>query len=139
MKKAFLITFSATTRIVASVPEGMDDETFVDRNQDALARTAREKMAQDLGDYLFRENMTVEADSDCPAGADEPIDRDPEKAISWRGGFGFMADPVLEDTLCVFAKDGSSIGSFPRKDDGRDVNDLTVEEFIELCQALSLI
>ena len=70
MKHAFLVTLSATTRIIADVPNGDTIESFLekDKNYLELVRVAREKISGNLEDYLAAENADIFPDDECPAG-----------------------------------------------------------------------
>jgi len=81
-KKAILVTYQPTTRLVVDVPEGMTLEQYLENiyNWSAISRIARHKMQEDLDNYLFGNNMSVEEDTEVPAKEDDEPDQDPEKA-----------------------------------------------------------
>lgn len=81
-KKAILVTFQATTRLVIDIPKGITLEQYLENiyNWSAISRTARHKMQEDLGNYLFGDNMSVEEDTEVPAKEHDEPDKDPEKA-----------------------------------------------------------
>ena len=78
MKKAFLVTFSVRTRVVAVVPEGFnpDDIDFSDKPQavafDAIVEKARQNILSDPESYLCADNIEVGDgivdDNECPYG-----------------------------------------------------------------------
>ena len=65
MKKAFLVDFIMTTRVVVDVPDGMDTDA-----EDNLAiQTAYKKIDDNLYDYFTESScFGVEQDIECPAG-----------------------------------------------------------------------
>lgn len=69
-KTALLIDFCPRTRIVVDVPEGISTAEWLENqeNWDNLAKTAREKMAEELPNYLNGENMEWDFDFECPFG-----------------------------------------------------------------------
>lgn len=81
MKKAFLVTFSVRTRVVADVPEGFnpDDIDFSDTPQavafDALVAEARENVLLYPEGYLCGDNVEpgdgIIEDDECPYGTYE--------------------------------------------------------------------
>lgn len=73
MKKAYLVSFAPMTRVVIDVPEGVNPEEMADgisrEKFNEAVRKAREQMAENLGDYLYGENVDVfEEDVECPYG-----------------------------------------------------------------------
>ena len=63
-KKAYLITFHPTTRVVADPNNFRCEEDLFEY----LATIAREQMAKDLANYLFGDNGEYEEDTECPYG-----------------------------------------------------------------------
>lgn len=78
MKKAFLVTFSVRTRVVADVPEGFnpDDIDFSNKPQavafDAMVAEARQHILSNPESYLCADNIEVGDgivdDDECPYG-----------------------------------------------------------------------
>lgn len=78
MKKAFLVTFSVRTRVVADVPEGFNPDVidFSDKPQavafDAIVAEARDHVLENPYDYLCPDNIEVGDgivdDDECPYG-----------------------------------------------------------------------
>lgn len=70
-KVALLVDFYTCTRIVLDIPKGMTAEEYLENsdNYDSLVKKAREKMAQNLPDYLSGDNMEWDYDEACPAGS----------------------------------------------------------------------
>ena len=78
MKKAFLVTFSVRTRVVADVPEGFnpDEIDFSDKPQavafDAIVAEARDHVLENPYGYLCPDNIEVGDgivdDDECPYG-----------------------------------------------------------------------
>lgn len=78
-KKAILVTFSATTRIIVDgLPEDVSDiDDMIDvigEQAGELADKARNKIRQDLENYLFADNMEIRLDNEVPAGSDDESD-----------------------------------------------------------------
>lgn len=64
MKKAYLVTFHVTTRVVT---EEVDDE---DRLIDILSKKGRERVLKQPADYLMGDNLDYEPDEEIPFGED---------------------------------------------------------------------
>lgn len=75
MKKAFLVTFEVTTRVIADVPEDFDPkntnlaiEKFAIAD-DAITEKARQNILEEPEGYIVSDNMTgYEEDTECPYG-----------------------------------------------------------------------
>lgn len=69
-KKALLVTYQPTTRIVVNIPEGMtiDEYTETINGLDTVHSFASEKMKSNIDDYLSIENMDIMEDTECPYG-----------------------------------------------------------------------
>ena len=82
-KKAILVSFHPTTRLVVDIPASYASvEEFIDDNIPMLSRMAREKMLRDIGDYHYGDNLEAEEDLEMPAEENEKVDTDPEKTPS---------------------------------------------------------
>lgn len=77
MKKAILVSFTATTRIVVDIPEGMTVEEYVGKNSDAVRRIASSRMKRHVNSYLCTDNMEAAEDTEVPAAGNEEQDHDP--------------------------------------------------------------
>lgn len=79
-KKAFLVTFEITTRVVTDVPDDFDpkDYNFMFEEHeeafDTIVEKARDKILGYPQDYICRENTEVIEDTECPY--DKEIDGD---------------------------------------------------------------
>ena len=76
-KKALLITFEPTTRIVVDVPKEkmgtMELEKYIKDNLESIVETARERMLKNINDYLCWENLVWQEDYECPAEENEEV------------------------------------------------------------------
>ena len=79
-KKAYLVTFEITTRVVADVPDDFDPKdhslTLEEHEEafDTIVEKARDKILGYPQDYICRENTEVIEDTECPY--DKEIDGD---------------------------------------------------------------
>ena len=74
MKKAILVNFSVTTRIVADIPEGMKVTDIPWSGEESkVLDFAKSKIASNPSGYMVPENSDYWEDTDMPAGADEPV------------------------------------------------------------------
>ena len=78
VKRAVLVSFVPTTRLVIEIPEGMSLEEWMlsPQNSRKMSRLARRRMARDIGDYLCIDNMKAREDTEMPAGEDESPTKD---------------------------------------------------------------
>lgn len=74
MKKAILVTFVPTTRLVVDIPEGKTLDEWLNTHLDEVSRAAREKMLECPEDYLYGDNIEIQEDTEVPAEADESDD-----------------------------------------------------------------
>ena len=71
-KKAYLVTFEVTTRVVADVPEDFDPKDYSrmfeehEEAFDTIVEKARDKILGYPQDYICRENTEVIEDTECP-------------------------------------------------------------------------
>ena len=71
MKKAYLVTFIPTARIIIEEDElkGLSGNDYLDARWDLAAKKARQKMSHHLDTYLNGDNVDfVEEDVECPFG-----------------------------------------------------------------------
>lgn len=74
-KKAFLVGFAPLTRVIVEVPDDFSEDTLNDYQRADIVRAAREKMTQDIGDYLCGDNCDIlEQDHECPYDPHDPND-----------------------------------------------------------------
>lgn len=72
-KKAFLVEFAPRTRVIVDIPDDVDpcektDGVPMDKWHE-IVRAARDKMARDIGDYLYGDNVSeIIEDTECPFG-----------------------------------------------------------------------
>lgn len=78
-KKALLVSFEPTTRIVVEVPKekmsSKDMIDYIDQNWDKITEVAMNRMKQNIDDYLCWENLVWEEDCECPANESEEISK----------------------------------------------------------------
>ena len=73
-KKAYLVTFVTTTRVVVDVPEGFDpnNSNFVFKEDkeafDAIIKEARGNILEDPENYIYGDNAEIEEDEECTYG-----------------------------------------------------------------------
>ena len=77
MKKAILVSFTATTRIVVDIPQGMTVEKYVGKNSDTVSRIASNQMKRNLNSYLCTDNMEAVKDTEMSAAENEKQNLDP--------------------------------------------------------------
>lgn len=71
-KKAFLVTFEITTRVVTDVPDDFDPKDYsltLEEHEEAfdtIVEKARDKILGYPQDYICRENTEVIEDTECP-------------------------------------------------------------------------
>ena len=79
MKKlAILARFEPTTRMVIEVPENLsrkEVEKYILDNADSIVEITRNRIIEQINDYLFFENFVWEIDDECPAEDDEEISK----------------------------------------------------------------
>lgn len=74
MKKAILVNYSVTTRIVVDVPENTTiNDIKQSESESAILDFARSKIASNPTGYMAYENADYWEDTDMPAGAGEPV------------------------------------------------------------------
>ena len=141
MKKiALLVTFVPMTRLVLEVPDGMDEQDFIDNNTDLIARAAREKMLKDAGDYLYGDNMEIRHDEEMPASPDEKADQDPENPIIPRAGFGFRNNYNRNGILVYREKDGkTTVTEILTEFTAQQVTAFDADDFVTFCSESNLI
>ena len=66
-KTAYLYTFHPTTRVVADPNDFANEQELFEH----LTKLAREKMNNDLPNYLYGENGEYTEDTECPCGTFE--------------------------------------------------------------------
>ena len=72
MKKAYLVTFTITTRVVVNIPEGFNPNNcnlIIKEHEeayDSIIREARENILENSDNYLFGDNAEIEEDIECP-------------------------------------------------------------------------
>ena len=72
MKKAYLVTFTTTTRVVVDVPEEFNpnDCNLIleedDKAYDSIIREARENILENPENYIYGDNAEIEEDVECP-------------------------------------------------------------------------
>ena len=77
MKKAYLVTFTTTTRVVVNIPEGFNPNNcnlIIKEHEeayDSIIREARENILENSDNYLFGDNAEIEEDIECPYGTFE--------------------------------------------------------------------
>ena len=78
MKKAYLVTFEVTTRVVADVPEDFDPNNCNFCNTphalafDGVVAEARKHIVEDAENYLYGDNISeFNPDDECPYGTFE--------------------------------------------------------------------
>ena len=77
MKKAYLVTFTITTRVVVNIPEGFNPNNcnlIIKEHEeayDSIIREARENILENSDNYLFGDNAEIEEDIECPYGTFE--------------------------------------------------------------------
>lgn len=73
-KKAYLVTFTSTTRVVVDVPDNVDvDNLNLINSKDAsvfysIIQKARGNIVENAWDYLYGDNAEVVEDKECPYG-----------------------------------------------------------------------
>ena len=79
-KKAYLVTFTTTTRVVVDIPEDFnpnDCNLIIKEHEeayDSIIEKARENILEDPGNYIYGDNAEIEEDTECPY--DKEIDGD---------------------------------------------------------------
>lgn len=72
VKKAFLVTFEVTTRVVADVPEEFNpiDYNLITKKDaqafDAIIKQARDNILEVPENYIYADNAEIAEDIDCP-------------------------------------------------------------------------
>ena len=72
VKKAYLVTFTTTTRVVVDVPEGFDVNNCnlvkdKDANAfDSIIKSARSNILEEPQNYMFGDNAEVNEDTEIP-------------------------------------------------------------------------
>ena len=73
-KKAYLVTFTTTTRVVVDVPEDFDVNNYnlvIKEHEiawDSIVKEARENILENPECYLYGDNVEVIEDEECPYG-----------------------------------------------------------------------
>ena len=76
-KKAYLVTFNATTRVVVDVPDDFDVHNcnliIADHEKafDSIIQEARDNILEDPENYLYGDNAEIFEDDECPYGTIE--------------------------------------------------------------------
>ena len=72
MKKAYLVTFTTTTRVEVDIPEGFNPSNLVIKEHeeayDSIIREARENILENPENYIYGDNAEIEEDIECPYG-----------------------------------------------------------------------
>ena len=77
MKKAYLVTFTTTTRVVVDVLEGFNPNNcnlVIKEHKeayDSIIREARENILENPENYIYGDNAEIEGDIECPYGTFE--------------------------------------------------------------------
>jgi hypothetical protein len=77
MKKAYLVTFTTTTRVVVDIPEGFNPNNCNlvikehEEAYDSIIREARENILENPENYIYGDNAEIEEDIECPYGTFE--------------------------------------------------------------------
>ena len=72
MKKAYLVTFVTTTRVVVDVPEDFDPNNCslvikeCEETYDSIIEEARENILESPENYIYGDNAEIEEDIECP-------------------------------------------------------------------------
>lgn len=73
-KKAYLVTFTTTTRVVVDVPENFDVHNCNllvvghEKAWDSIVKEARDNILENPECYLYDDNVEVNEDEECPYG-----------------------------------------------------------------------
>jgi hypothetical protein len=76
-KKAYLVTFTTTTRVIVNVPEDFDvhDCNLIIKEHeeayDSIIKEARENILENPENYIYGDNAEIEDDTECPYGTFE--------------------------------------------------------------------
>ena len=70
MKRAFLVNFSVTTRVVVDVPEDFDVWDSDSKAFEDIVSEARDNILDRPFNYLYEENAEVREDTECPYDGD---------------------------------------------------------------------
>lgn len=74
MKKAYLVTFTTTTRVVVDIPEDFNPNKcnlIIKEHEeayDSIIKEARENILENPEGYLCWDNAEIEEDTECPYG-----------------------------------------------------------------------
>ena len=69
MKKAFLVTFTVTTRVEQDVPGDFNPEDSYSKTFEFLMKDARNNILDEPYNYLHVENAEIVEDTECPYGS----------------------------------------------------------------------
>lgn len=141
MKKiALLVEFAPMTRLILEVPDGTDEEKFLEDNADLISRTAREKMSENLGDYLYGDNMSFRPDTEVPADQNEEADQDPENPVVARAGFGFRNRYGKAGVVVYRTQNGKSVATeIDTELTARQITAADADSFVAFCCQHNLI
>ena len=76
-KKAYLVTFTTTTRVVVDIPENFSPNNCnlvikeYEEAYDSIIREARENILENPENYIYGDNAEIEEDIECPYGTFE--------------------------------------------------------------------
>ena len=76
-KKAYLATFTTTTRVVVDIPEDFNPNNCNlvikehEEAYDSIIREARENILENPENYIYGDNAEIDEDIECPYGTFE--------------------------------------------------------------------
>lgn len=69
-KKALLVTFEPTTRIIIDIPDKemstVELMEYINENWETVVEAARDNMMKQIDEYLCWDNLTWREDIECP-------------------------------------------------------------------------